>query len=119
MNHKRLLKMDSNHLQCIFYKDPYTGEIFEGVFAKDQFMKKERTCVFVNEQISQFHGSHWVMVYEDKEKTYFIVFLGRDFTTMASSSRDPFTKYLEDYNVYTRNYVELILCFLDSDWQKD
>ena len=38
--------------------------------------------------------------------------------TMASSSRDPFTKYLESYNVYTRNYVEL-LCFLDADWLAD
>ena len=25
---KRLLKMDGNQLQFIFYKDPYTGEIF-------------------------------------------------------------------------------------------
>ena len=40
--------MDSNQLRCIFHKDPYTGEMFEGVFAKDQFMKKhfrkELTC---------------------------------------------------------------------------
>ena len=40
--------MDSNQFRCIFHKDPYTGEMFEGVFAKDQFMKKhfrkELTC---------------------------------------------------------------------------
>ena len=27
---------------------------------------------------------------------------------MASSSRHPFTKYLEDYNIKTQNYVELM-----------
>ena len=64
--------MDSNHLQCIFYKDPYTAEIFEGVFAKDQFMKKSfkkgtYMCV-MNEQDSQFPKSHWVMVYQDKKR---------------------------------------------------
>ena len=30
--------MDSSHLRCIFFKDPYTGQIFEEVFAKDQFI---------------------------------------------------------------------------------
>ena len=40
--------MNSNHLRCVFYKDPYKGEIFEGVFAKDQFMKEyfeKETCM--------------------------------------------------------------------------
>ena len=77
--------MDSNHPRCIFYKDSYTREIFEGVFAKDQFMKehfeKETYMCVVNEQDSQFPGSHWVMVYQNKKKTYFIDSLGRDFTT--------------------------------------
>ena len=54
--------MDSNNLRCIFHKDPYAGEIFEGVFAKDQFMnehfKKETGMCVVNEQDSQFPGSH-------------------------------------------------------------
>ena len=76
--------MDSNHLQCIFYKDSYTREIFEGVFAKDQFMKehfeKETYMCVVNEQDSQFPGSHCVMVYQSKKKTYFIDSLGREFT---------------------------------------
>ena len=39
--HERLLKMDSNHIRCIYYKYSYTREIFEGVFAKDQFMKEQ------------------------------------------------------------------------------
>ena len=34
-DHERLLKMYGSHLCCIFYKDPFTGEIIEGVFAKD------------------------------------------------------------------------------------
>ena len=48
---KQDAKMDNNHLRCIFYKDPHTAEIFAGVFAKDQFMKKRfkkalhNTCV--------------------------------------------------------------------------
>ena len=54
--------MDRNHLRCIFYKGPYTGEIFEGVFAKDQFIKehfeKETYMCVVNEQDSQFPGNH-------------------------------------------------------------
>ena len=76
--------MYSNHLRCIFYKDSYTGEIFEGVFAKDQFMKehfdKETYMCVVNEQDSQFPGSHLVMVYQDKKSTYFIDSFGRYFT---------------------------------------
>ena len=76
--------MDSNHLRFIFYKDSYTREIFQGVFAKDQFMKehfeKETYMCTVNEQDSQFPGSHWVKVYQNKKKTYFIDSLGRDFT---------------------------------------
>ena len=39
-DHERLLKIDSNHLRCTFDKDLYTREIFQGVFAKDQFMKE-------------------------------------------------------------------------------
>ena len=33
------------------------------------------------------------------------------FTTMVSILRDPFTKYPGNYNVYTQNYMKLILCF--------
>ena len=76
--------MTSNHLRCIFYKDSYKGEIFEKVFSKDQFMKehfeKETYMCVVNEQDSQFPGRFWVMVYQDKKKTFFIESLGRDFT---------------------------------------
>ena len=84
-------------------KDPYTEEVFEGAFANDQFMKerfeKETYMCVVNEQDSQFPGSHSVMVYEDKKKTSFRNSLGRYFSLMASNSRDPFTKYPEDYNI--------------------
>ena len=64
--------MDSSHLQCIFYKDHYIGEISEGVFAKDQSIKKrfekETYMCVVNEQDSQFPGSHWVMVYQERKR---------------------------------------------------
>ena len=64
--------MDSNHIRCIYYKNSYTKEIFEGVFAKDQFMKeqfeKETYLCVVNKQDSQFPGSHWVMVYQNKKR---------------------------------------------------
>ena len=53
------------------------------MFAKDQFMKeqfeKEPYMCLVNEQDSQFPGSHWVMVYQNKKKTYFPGSLGSDF----------------------------------------
>ena len=39
--------------------------------------------------------------------------------TIASSSRDPFTEYPEDYNVQTENYMKLILRFLNAHWQED
>ena len=85
--------MDRNHLRCIFYKGPYTGEIFEGVFAKDQFIKehfeKETYMCVVNEQDSQFPGNHWVMVYQNKKKTYFIDCLGRDFTHYGLKFKRP------------------------------
>ena len=75
--------MDSNHLQCIF----------EGVFAKDQFMKerfeKETYMCVGNEQDSQFPGSHWVMVYQNKKKSYFIDSLGRDFTHYVFKFKRP------------------------------
>ena len=75
--------MNGNHLQCIFYKDSYTRELFGGVFAKDQSLKgyfeKETYILVVNEQDSQFPGSHWLMVYWNKKKTYFIDSLGRYF----------------------------------------
>ena len=45
---------------------------------KEHFEKETYMCV-VNEQDSQFPGSHWVMVYQDKKKTYFIGCLRRDF----------------------------------------
>ena len=58
--------------------------IFERVFAKDEFMKelfeKEAYRCAMNEQHFQFLGSHWVMVYQDKKKIYFIDSPGRDFT---------------------------------------
>ena len=53
----------------------------------------------VNEQDFQFSRSHWVMVYQNKKKTYFPDSFGRDFTHYDSSSRDLFTKYLEDCNL--------------------
>ena len=34
----------------------------------------------MNEQDSQFPGSHWVMVYQNKKKTYFVDSLGRGLT---------------------------------------
>ena len=53
--------MDSNHLGCVFCKDSYTREIFEGGLAEDQFMKehseKETYMCVVSEQDSQFPGS--------------------------------------------------------------
>ena len=85
--------MDSSHLQYIFYKDPYIGEISEGVFAKDQSIKKrfekETYMCVVNEQDSQFPGSHWVMVYQDKKKTYFIDSIGRDFIHSGFNFKRP------------------------------
>ena len=76
--------MADNYLRCIFYKDPYTGEVLEGVFAKDQIVKehfeKETYVCVVKEKNSQFSGSHWVMMYQDKKKNYFIDSLGRDFS---------------------------------------
>ena len=114
--------MDSNYLCCIFHKDPYTREIFEGVVAKDQFMKehfekKTYMCV-VNEQDSQLPGSHWVMVYQEKKKTYFIDSLGIDLTNYGFKFKRPVYQVSRDYNVQNQNYVELILCFLDADWQE-
>ena len=75
--------MDSNHLEYIYYKESYTRETFEGVFAKDQFMKehfrKETYMSVVNKQDPQCPGNHWVMVYQNKKKTYFIDFTNYDF----------------------------------------
>ena len=95
--------MDSNHLHYIFQKDPYTGEILEEVFAKDQFMKehfeKETYMCVVNEQDSQFPGSHWLMVYQDKKNTYFIDSLGRDFTHYGFKFKRPICQVSRDYSV--------------------
>ena len=46
---------------------------------KDHFENGTYMCE-VNDQYSQFPESHWVMVYQNKKKTYFIDSLGRDFT---------------------------------------
>ena len=46
---------------------------------KDHFEKEIYMCV-VNEQEFQFPGTHWVMVYQNKKKTYFIDSLGRETT---------------------------------------
>ena len=63
------------------------------MFAKDQFMnkrfEKETYLCVVNEQDSQFPGSHWVMVYHDKKKTYFTDSLGRDFTHYGFKFKRP------------------------------
>ena len=37
---------------------------------KERFKEEIYMCV-INEQDSQFSGSHWVIVYQDKKKTYF------------------------------------------------
>ena len=54
------------------------------MLAKDKFMKEhfeeENYMNVVNEEDSQFPRSHWVIVYQDKKKTYFIDSLGGDFT---------------------------------------
>ena len=54
------------------------------MFAKDQFIKepfeKETYMHVLNEQDSQFPESHWLMVYQNKKKTYFTDSLGRDLT---------------------------------------
>ena len=44
---------------------------------KKHFKKEIYMCV-VNEQDSQFPGSHWVILYHDKQNTYFTDSLGRD-----------------------------------------
>ena len=79
--------MDSNHLQCIFYKDSYTREIFEGVFANDQFMKEH-----FEKETYMFPESHWVMVYQNKKNTYFIDSLGIDFTHYGFRFKRPVYK---------------------------
>ena len=75
--------MDSNHLLCIFYKDSCTKHIFQGMFAKDQFMKEhfknETYMCVVNEQDFRFPGSHWVFVYQNKKKMHFLDFHESDF----------------------------------------
>ena len=55
---------------------------------KERFEKETYMCV-VKEQNSQFPGSHWVMVYQDKKKTSFIGFLGRDFTHYGFKFKRP------------------------------
>ena len=74
--------MPGSHLPWIFYKVPYTGEISEGVFAKDQItkerFKKETYMCVVNEQDTQFPGNDWVMIYQGKKKTYSTDSLARD-----------------------------------------
>ena len=55
---------------------------------KERFEKKTYMCV-VKEQNSQFPGGHWVMVYQDKKKTSFIGFLGRDFTHYGFKFKRP------------------------------
>ena len=43
----------------MFYKAPYTVEIFEGVFAKDQFMKERfEKEIYMCVKDSRFPGSH-------------------------------------------------------------
>ena len=85
--------MDSNHLRCIFENDPYTKYIFEGVFARDEFLETSFTrdiymCV-VNEQDSKYPGSHWLLVYQDGKKNYFIDSLGRDYTYYGLKLKRP------------------------------
>ena len=46
---------------------------------KERFKEETYMCV-INEQDSQFSGSHWVIVYQDKKKTYFKNSLVRNFT---------------------------------------
>ena len=115
--------MDSNHLRYIFYKDSYTREIFEGVFAKDQFMKehfeKETYMCVVNEQNSQFPGSHWVMVYQNKKTTYFIDFFGRDFTHYDFKFKRPVNQVSRRLQCLDWKLCGAYIVFLDADWQED
>ena len=55
---------------------------------KERFEKEIYMCV-VTEQDSQFPGSHWVMVYEDKKKTYFIESFERNFTNYGCKFKRP------------------------------
>ena len=74
-------------------------------------------CV-VNEQGSQFPRSNWVMVFQEKNRIS-QTHLEETLPTMASSSKKLFTKYPGDHNVQSQDYMELILCFLDADWQEN
>ena len=63
------------------------------MFAKEQFMKerfeKETYMRVVTEQDSQFPRSRWVMVYEDKKKTYFLDSFERNFTNYGCKFKRP------------------------------
>ena len=60
--------------------DKYLRECLQKInlLIKKHFKKEIYMCV-VNEQDSQFPGSHWVILYHDKQNTYFTDSLGRDF----------------------------------------
>ena len=55
---------------------------------KERF-EKETYMYAVNEQDPQFPASHWVMMYQNKRKTYFTDALGRDFTYYGLKFKRP------------------------------
>ena len=67
----------------------------------------------MNEQYSQFPGSHWVMVYHDMKKTYFIDCLGRDFTRYGFKFKTPI------YQISRRlQYWDSKLCRAYVSWMQ-
>ena len=65
-------------------RDYYINQNFLGVFSLDQFLNLEihddnrkRFLLVVNEQPSWKEGSHWLLVFKNKDNVYFIDSLGR------------------------------------------
>ena len=75
-------------------------------------------CV-VNEQDSQFPGSHWVMVYQNKIKAYFLDSLGRDFTHYDFKFKRPVYQVFRRLQCLDSNLCGAYLVFFDADWREE
>ena len=81
--------------------------------------KKETYMCVVNKQDSQFPGSHWVMVYQDKKNTYFLDSYGRDFHYHGFNFKRPVYQVSRKLQCLHSKLYEAYLVFLDADWQRD
>ncbi len=93
--------MNTDQLDRILRKDPYTGPWFKGIYARDRLPKPTAPAVYMfNTDPSHKPGEHWLGVYVGLDGVEFFDSFGREPT-------GPFATFMKKCGPYVYNPVWL------------